>query len=1268
MLPNRRMCESALVALLVFGLTGLVLTGGCPQPQQPGQVTRPDNEESPEDVTPDQGQQDRPIPPPVIDTGEPEEEEPTPDEGETGGGSEPGGTSAVSVRFSSPLLPVAMRPGPDIHVVFRLNDSSGLVNRTELVLARDDNQDGQPDGNPLWTKVITAAPGSNTVPFDTDEAVPLLVNGFGRFVLGVRVQTSLGQQQLSYAAGAVTLDAVAPTVTWLSPTENQVTNPTNWTVRLQTSDNSKHTVQVVLDKDTNPANGFAGVLVESTEFEAGTAVRELTRPLSISSGTYYYYVVVSDGIDPPTTIYAPNLSQGGTAKLRLLVTRRLNGLFNLNRLDPSSPLYDNTGTNSTGAIFRGFNFNDLAGSSMAGVPDLDGDGFDEFLVASRFGKPRVHGQQGVGWGEAYLILGSAGRFRGATGLNQVGNLSGSGLQGLVFTGIRAPRTTSWSEGLSDVTYVPDMDGDNRPDLVFSFPRVESVSLANSVWQHPELAPYAVGMGSLEYDPAADVADTVDIPDPANPGSFFVKRSDYEVEVDGATWLKNRTHFTRGGIVIVSSHNSMFSSKTKLNRKGNRIIDLHEVGQCFNDMGRGELRPLVEASQSAQKSAQCGDPPQPTNYEEVTVFWEFIYRRQGPIGFHNWLTSYAYWDSLHPPLANMRTAPSMGWIEENYLPSNQDPCTDAHCVIINQWLPYTPCNPIDTGTASLYFPTGANPLRDPGYYIHTGFYGREDPEGVSPWSETVGARVLGQRVNSRFGTAVSSDQTWLYISAPGQSVRQADVPILGSELIRAESGTVYQYRINSPASVGGPTRSQLWIEPGTRQILDPNQPNADPNDPNSYINVDLEWPFVDAERENHRDYSMPIPHTYIIEEVGSERGVDYFWRDEWARLFGPEAEYVERTRIIDYALAVPGCAANELRQPTVQGAVRTVAPCESDVWPAGGVGSSRWYIKDTPQIVGPHPGAHLSFVRAVGDIDNDGVGDFAVGSADVRADIAGGTGPKVGAVFIVFGRPPGLEGDYLLERLALDIEHRDRLAGVVLKGNPAGTDSLARVFAGLRNFNGDVFDDVAVGNESGAATKGEVIVLLGSRELQSPGGGWTIDQAMQAGVAIRFEGEKVGDMAGANVAVAGDVDGDGLNDLLIAAPGVDADINGDGQPELDVGAVYLIYGSREFTGGQTISLAKVGTFDLPGVKFLGRKAGDALGAGKLVYGDRAPGNPNGMIFLNPDETPVTVYSDGMVTIGDLDGDGLDDFAISAMLADPLGRRDAGEVYVIYGSRN
>jgi hypothetical protein len=284
------------------------------------------------------------------------------------------------------------------------------------------------------------------------------------------------------------------------------------------------------------------------------------------------------------------------------------------------------------------------------------------------------------------------------------------------------------------------------------------------------------------------------------------------------------------------------------------------------------------------------------------------------------------------------------------------------------------------------------------------------------------------------------------------------------------------------------------------------------------------------------------------------------------------------------------------------------------------------------------------------VNADGIPDVAVGSKDISRTFTepqNPSGPTVGAVFIVFNRQTGLEGDYLLDRMALAPSAPNRVHGVLLRGTTAD-EQMGRVFDSAHDFDGDGVTDVVVGAAGYDANRGQAVVILGSTTLESPAGGWTVDDILVAGRGIRFTGGAAGDLAGANVAGAGDVDGDGRGDILIAAPGAAG-----GQ-----GVVYLIYGAPGL-GGQELSLSQVGTLALPGVKFLGRGATDQLGGGQIEY----PGSAG--IYLNPNSNPSTIYSRGVVGLGDIDGDGYADFAISAMLANPNGRVRSGEVYILYG---
>jgi hypothetical protein len=211
-----------------------------------------------------------------------------------------------------------------------------------------------------------------------------------------------------------------------------------------------------------------------------------------------------------------------------------------------------------------------------------------------------------------------------------------------------------------------------------------------------------------------------------------------------------------------------------------------------------------------------------------------------------------------------------------------------------------------------------------------------------------------------------------------------------------------------------------------------------------------------------------------------------------------------------------------------------------------------------------------------------------------------------------------------------------------------------VFSDAGDFNNDGYADVIIGNEGANSASGEAILLLGSPTLLSPGpndeggvpgGGWT-PATIPADRAIRFRGAVPGQLAGANVSSAGDVDGDGYSDILIAAPGDD---NGRG-------AVYLIYGAADGELPSEIFLGDLSptNVEVSYVKFNGRGANDFLGGGFKSITGTTPGGGT-----------TSVFSQGVAPLGDVDGDGNGDFALSAMLADPGNKTDAGEIYILYG---
>jgi len=166
-----------------------------------------------------------------------------------------------------------------------------------------------------------------------------------------------------------------------------------------------------------------------------------------------------------------------------------------------------------------------------------------------------------------------------------------------------------------------------------------------------------------------------------------------------------------------------------------------------------------------------------------------------------------------------------------------------------------------------------------------------------------------------------------------------------------------------------------------------------------------------------------------------------------------------------------------------------------------------------------------------------------------------------------------------------------------------------------DVNGDHYDDflvVALYDGEHGTTRGQAYLFLGRPT------GWKMDTSASEANAS-FYGEADGDQAGRGIGCAGDVNGDGLDDIVVGAYRND-DLAG------EAGKVYLILGKR--SGWQMdVSLADVDA-TLPG-----------------PYSNEQVGHH-------------------VVGVGDVDGDGLDDFMVSGHTYGAL-PGTPGRVFLILG---
>jgi|GEM_PF-3315299 len=311
-----------------------------------------------------------------------------------------------------------------------------------------------------------------------------------------------------------------------------------------------------------------------------------------------------------------------------------------------------------------------------------------------------------------------------------------------------------------------------------------------------------------------------------------------------------------------------------------------------------------------------------------------------------------------------------------------------------------------------------------------------------------------------------------------------------------------------------------------------------------------------------------------------------------------------------------------------------------------------------------------FVTGVGDVNNDNVDDFFLGTS------RGATGQ--GAAYLIFGGAT-LPAQINVSNLGS--------AGVLLTGEFSG-DNFG-VFASSEggDVNGDSINDFLIGAPSADGQRGRSYLVFGRSSWPQ-----TLSMIGQpASSVVQLSGANPGDLFGVANHIGADINNDGLPELFINASAFDLTANSDeGRSYVIFGrsaanpwpvtfAMTAINGSNGFSVTGSIP---VGGFGAP-ILSLGDVNGD--GVGDFAMGQARGAGSVALLYgkANWDANISVSELDGVIGTrftgeangdaagaylaapGDLNGDSFAELMISAPGADPLARSNAGKVYVIRG---
>lgn len=945
-----------------------------------------------------------------------------------------------------------------------------------------------------------------------------------------------------------------------------------------------------------------------------------------------------------------------------------------------------------GTIFGGVQFEDNAGAAFAGGEDFNNDGVDDFVIVSRYAKPDALNPTGIGIGEAYLIRGSANLAGKSFNLNTV---SSTQLPGMVFSGIpiQSPTTSSETYGIASAFISTDADGDNIGELWFGIP------FAN----------------------------------------FKVTTSRRSLEREGM--------FIHGGVVCVSSKNSRVRGNA--DTAGARIL-LDQVGMFFD---HNFVDPEPRNANGTPNEAQAdlcddnttwladdwhfylGDCPTGEGQGGNLPFVGCVDRGSGLFGAASEDTDpETLIEPRHgfsPVLANNFLS-SSAFSLRGILPCQDSARTSAlqcpSCVL-------DPTQASCNGTC-VQFTLEPEPVS--GGFIQHVVYEPFDP--FEPTLQYCSAAVDGTIPGSEGGPG-THDLPEAPEGTNCETIRSGIIASIANQfdLFRIDPGLLLDYLINraygiaSNSTFTGFYPDEIVTGNGIERNL-PQEPlgmRVIGRQPTSGLFIDPDMNPLDHEELSLFGSSITQVDRSIIISAPQRDAIEDFDAIDFVTPYELEDSGVIYTfDNFAYWEDVMGGGGDITRTPPkphmyLAGSGGNTGFIAGDGSVPPGSSTPRWdlavdrqfTLSANPSKIVGGSGEQVEKLVNVGDFNGDARSDFAVGSP--KRDSGDG------AVYVVFRRAPSLEGDFILEKLALSTGDTERMDGILVTGDPGAGEGFGAALAAGVDFNGDGIGDLIVGNVNANSGTGEVIIIFSRSGIVTSTDGTTIEDMLAERRGARISGSAldVGSEFGFTVGNAGDIDGDGRNDLLIAAPnatprfdptpsdaidqlsefGLDRDRNGvqddvtgpQGRPDGQItdaddlrhaGLVYVILSSVDArtwasaTTNNEINIDQLGSNKLPGFIIVGRNGERTAANGVFINGDYLGGGNAADTTRGGSaaKAPIAAVGGdrgrgvGLARAGDVDGDGIDDFLLGAILADPRvspstgeGVRNGGEAYLIFG---